>query len=288
VTDCPSDPVSFPACRGRRVAAGFDGGAVTSDGGVLPLRQADRRRGLTAATAWRPRDPRQRGKRRHSVVDMVLQRVFGIAPGYEDLNDHADLRHDPGLQTAPRRDRAQAIHAVLVARFPRSPKGFFQGPPEEIVLDMDATDDAVPGPRATAGGPTRSACTLLDIIRRLSLKGTRMARAPCATIPPEDRCRDHPQYPAGALPPVVGLSRAGPLPSGRRTAHTPPEEDPGPPRRAPVAFPEATHAFDANANTINPLRTTIAQTSGWGRRIRTPRTEFFVRKRAETGIGPSA
>ena len=52
---------------------------------------------------------------------------------------------------------------------------------------MDATDDAVPGPRATAGGPTRSTCTLLNIIRRLSRKGTRMARAQCATIPPEDR-----------------------------------------------------------------------------------------------------
>ena len=133
---------------------------MTSNGGALLLRQADRRLGLTAAVARRLGDPRQRGKLRHSVVDMVRQRVFGIALGYEDLNDHADLRHDPGLQTAAGRDRslasaptlcrfenragrgsAWAIHEVLVETFIAA----FEEPPEEIVLDMDATDDAVHG-----------------------------------------------------------------------------------------------------------------------------------------------
>ena len=88
---------AFPPCRGRRVEAGFDGGAVTSNGGALLLREADRRLGLTAAVTRRLGDPRQRGKRRQGVVDKVRQRVFGIALGYEDLNDHADLRHDFGL-----------------------------------------------------------------------------------------------------------------------------------------------------------------------------------------------
>ena len=160
MTDCSSDRLSFPACRGRLVEAGFDGGWVTSNGGVLLLAQADRRLGLTAAVARRLGDPRQRGKRRHRVVDMVRQRVFGIALGYEDLNDHADLRHDPGLQTATGRDRALAsaptlcrfenraerrwawaVHEVLVESFIAA----FAHPPEEIVLDIDATDDAVHG-----------------------------------------------------------------------------------------------------------------------------------------------
>ncbi len=160
MTDCSSGRLSFPACRGRRVEACFDGGAVTSNGGALLLAQADRRLGLTAAVARRLGDPRQRGKRRHRVVDMVRQRVFGIALGYEDLNDHADLRHDLGFQTATGRDRALAsaptlcrfenraerrwawaVHEVLVESFITA----FAQPPEEIVLDIDATDDAVHG-----------------------------------------------------------------------------------------------------------------------------------------------
>ena len=163
MTDCNSGRLSFPACRGRRVEAGFDGGEVTSNGGALLLRQADRRLGLTAAVARRLGDPRQRGKLRHGVADLLRQRVFGIALGYEDLNDHAALRHDLALQTAAGRDRAlasaatpcrfenraergwachpSAVHEVLAAAFIAS----FERPPEEIVLDIDATDDAVHG-----------------------------------------------------------------------------------------------------------------------------------------------
>jgi len=113
-----------------------------------------------AAVARRLGDPRQRGKLRHGVADLLRQRVFGIVLGYEDLNDHADLRHDLGLQAATGRDRALAsaptlcrfenradqrwawaVHAVLVETFIAA----FETPPEEIVLDVDATDDAVHG-----------------------------------------------------------------------------------------------------------------------------------------------
>ena len=160
MTDCTRARIRFPACRGRRVEAGFDGGAVTSNGGALLLGEADRRLGLTAAVARRLGDRRQRGKLRHGVADLLRQRVYGIALGYEDLNDHADLRHDLGLQTAAGRDRslasaptlcrfenraergwAWAVHAVLVESFIAS----FARPPQEIVLDIDATDDAVHG-----------------------------------------------------------------------------------------------------------------------------------------------
>lgn len=160
MTNCTSQPVLFPACRKRRVEARFDGGDVTSNGGALLLRQVDRQLGLTAAVARGFADGRQRGKVKHSVAGMLRQRVFGIAQGYEDLNDHGALRHDLAMQTAAERDgplasaptlcrfenRATAhwvwaIHRVLVETFIAS----FDAPPDEIVLDMDATDDAVHG-----------------------------------------------------------------------------------------------------------------------------------------------
>ena len=160
MTNCTSERIEFPACRKRRVEAAFDGGDVTSNGGVLLLRQADRLLGLTTSVARRLLDGRQRGKVRHRLVDMLRQRVFAIALGYEDLNDHDALRHDVALQTAVDRDAPLAsapslcrfenraepwwawlIHQVLVEVFIAS----FDAPPEEIVLDVDATDDAVHG-----------------------------------------------------------------------------------------------------------------------------------------------
>ena len=160
MTNCTSTGIEFPACRKRRVEASFDGGEVTSNGGAPLLRSADRLLGLTAAVARGLEDGRQRGKVRHRLVDMLRQRVFGIALGYEDLNDHDALRHDLALQTAADRDRALAsaptlsrfenaagehwawvIHEVMMEVFMAS----FDRPPEEIVLDMDATDDAVHG-----------------------------------------------------------------------------------------------------------------------------------------------
>lgn len=160
MTNCTSEAIQFPACRKRRVEAGFDGGEVTSNGGVLLLRQADRLVGLTGQVARGLADERQPGKVRHRLIDMLRQRVFGIALGYEDVNDHAALRHDLAVQTAAERDAALAspstlsrfenradrqsawrIHEVLVDRFIAS----HARPPEEIVLDFDATDDAVHG-----------------------------------------------------------------------------------------------------------------------------------------------
>ena len=160
MADCTPEAVLFPACRRRQIEARFDGGDVTSNGGVLLLRQADRVLGLTAAVARGLADDRQRGKVRHRFVDMVRQRVFGIGLGYEDLNDHDGLRHDLAVQTAAERDgvlasaptlcrfenRAErswawSIHEVLVETYIAS----FETPPEEIVLDVDATDDTVHG-----------------------------------------------------------------------------------------------------------------------------------------------
>jgi hypothetical protein len=150
----------FPSCRKRRVAAEFSGGEVTSNGGVLLLRQADRLLGLSASVARRLIDARQPGKVAHRLETMLRQRVYGLALGYEDVNDHAALRHDLAVQTAAERDRALAspstlsrfenaadrswawsVHEALVENFIASRAA----PPEELVLDFDATDDAVHG-----------------------------------------------------------------------------------------------------------------------------------------------
>ena len=113
MTNCTSSSLEFPACRKRRVAADFSGGDITSNGGVLLLRQADRLSGLTASVARRLIDARQRGKVEHRFVAMLRQRVFGLALGYEDVNDHAALRHDLALQTAAERDCALASPSTL-------------------------------------------------------------------------------------------------------------------------------------------------------------------------------
>jgi hypothetical protein len=142
------------------VEAHFGGGAVSSDGGVLLLRQVDRRLGLTARVAAALGDERRAASCAHHVLGLLRQRVYALALGYEDLNDHATLRADPGLQTAVERDAplassptlcrwenradretAWAVHRVLVERFIAS----YQRPPRHLILDFDATDDAVHG-----------------------------------------------------------------------------------------------------------------------------------------------
>ena len=87
----------FPAVEGRRVVASFDGGAITSDAGALLLGQTDRAIRLTERFAACFADRRTAGLVEHQVETMVMQRVVGIALGYEDLNDHDELRRDPVL-----------------------------------------------------------------------------------------------------------------------------------------------------------------------------------------------
>ena len=100
MTDCNPEPIRFPSCKGRLVEASFSGGAVTSDGGAVLPRQADRIPGLTDRAAQALTDTRRQASCRHSLPTMVRQRVYALALGYEDLNDHEELRLDPALQTA--------------------------------------------------------------------------------------------------------------------------------------------------------------------------------------------
>jgi hypothetical protein len=160
MTDCTQELFQFPSFDRRKIEASFTGGEVSSDGGVMLLRQADRRLGLTAALDAVLADPRNPHFIIHRQVDLLRQRVYGLALGYEDLNDHATLRRDPAWQTALERDeelassptlcrlenrvKRQAVvafHRVLVEKFIAS----FSQAPTELILDFDATDDRVHG-----------------------------------------------------------------------------------------------------------------------------------------------
>ncbi len=160
MTECTQGWFAFPAVKCRQVEADFSGGDITSDGGLLLLRQADRRLGLLRAVDAVLSDPRDARYVQHAQLALLRQRVYALCQGYEDLNDHDSLRRDLAFQTAVERDQALgssptlcrlenradrtaavAIHQVLVEQFIAS----FTEPPEELILDFDATDDRVHG-----------------------------------------------------------------------------------------------------------------------------------------------
>ena len=174
-TECSAERFDFGVVEGRAVDAAFDAGLVTSDAGGLLLGATDRAIGLLDRFAACFRDYRDQDRVEHSVATLIGQRVFGIALGYEDLNDHDQLRNDPlfgvlaGKLTAKRSDcaavagkstlnrlelsRAQptryhkiacdeaAIEALPVTLFLEA----HQRPPKQIILDLDATDDPLHG-----------------------------------------------------------------------------------------------------------------------------------------------
>lgn len=160
MTNCTQEMLHFPSFRRQKVEVNFNGGAVTSDGGVLLLREIDRRLKLTPRLSQVIPDPRDPGFIIHPQLALLKQRIYGLALGYEDLNDHTHLRRDPALQTAVERSGVLAssstlcrlenrsgrslafnMHRVLVETFIES----FDQAPHELILDFDATDDPVHG-----------------------------------------------------------------------------------------------------------------------------------------------
>ncbi|MDB6064381.1 MAG: transposase family protein [Pedosphaera sp.] len=99
-TDCKEQPLLFQDLGSRQVVADFSGGTLSSDGGVLLLRQVDAHLGLTRSLAQCFSDARQQVYVDHSVQQLLAQRLYGLALGYEDLNDHERLRLDPLLAAA--------------------------------------------------------------------------------------------------------------------------------------------------------------------------------------------
>jgi Transposase DDE domain group 1 len=152
---CTKNRIDFGRFGRRVIEADFGGGDLSSDGGLLLLRQVDGHLGLSRAAAAAIPDPRDPERIRHGLRDLLAQRLYGLCCGYEDLNDHKTLRDDVLMQTAVGRDealasaptfsrlenratRAQAwaLHGVLVDQFIAS----HDQAPEELVLDIDASD----------------------------------------------------------------------------------------------------------------------------------------------------
>ena len=107
-TECGAEPSLFGPVEGRLVVAAFDGGALTSDAGGLLLGAADRSLDMVRRLAGCFGDARDPRFVEHSLATLVGQRVFAIALGYEDLNDHDELRHDPVLAVLAGNPRVQA------------------------------------------------------------------------------------------------------------------------------------------------------------------------------------
>ncbi len=187
-TQCHSNndqlELKFQGLDSRKVISKFDGGYVTSDGGALLLREVEARTGIISELAGCFEDYRNPNRIEHTVEELVAQRVYGLALGYEDLNDHDRLRADPMLAIAvgkkdptgksrqSERDRGYALagkstlnrlelSSEKVDRYKRTPIAVdkirealvnsfiriteLKGVPRELILDPDATDDQIHG-----------------------------------------------------------------------------------------------------------------------------------------------
>ena len=184
-TECNQESFSFHPLFQRQVRGQFDGGAITSDGGGLLLREVEQRTKIIAQFAACFTDHRKGDRVEHTVRELVAQRVYGLALGYEDLNDHDQLREDPllavlaekqdptGESRARQRDRGKALAGKSTLnrleltgevvpenerykKIEMKPEAvdrmlvnvFLQAheeAPAEIVLDLDATDDPLHG-----------------------------------------------------------------------------------------------------------------------------------------------
>jgi hypothetical protein len=184
-TQCTQQTFEFQGLGRREVVARFDGGPITSDAGGLLLREVEQRTGIIGQLAGCFTDHRDEELIEHTVEELLRQRVFGLALGYEDLNDHDQLRHDPLLATlvgkqdptggdrlrkrdqgkalagrntlnrlelTPRRADASSRYKKIVADSCQIESLFVdvflklhQRPPKRIVLDLDATDDPLHG-----------------------------------------------------------------------------------------------------------------------------------------------
>jgi hypothetical protein len=174
-TECSSERFDFGLVGRREIVGSFEGGAITSDAGALLLGTTDRMIGLLDRLAACFTDYRRPELIEHRVATLVGQRVFGIALGYEDLNDHDELRRDPVIAVLAGKLEAGRANCAPVAGKPtlnrlelsrETPTRYhkiasdpnaieslfftlfleaYKTPPEEIILDIDATDDPLHG-----------------------------------------------------------------------------------------------------------------------------------------------
>jgi hypothetical protein len=174
MTECTQRGFAFEGHFSRRVVAEFSGDRLTTEGGALLLRQADRKIGLLRRVADCFSDTRQAERVEHELPEMLAQRIYGLALGYEDLNDHEQLRNDPLLALlAGKREIEQPLAGKsTLNRLELTPSGsplteryhkigyspaaidellvkiFLEAharAPKQIVLDLDATDTPLHG-----------------------------------------------------------------------------------------------------------------------------------------------
>ena len=160
MTNCKSQTALFPALKSRKIDFDFEGGDITSDAGSLLVRQADRKIGLTRDLNKLIQDPRRQESCVHTQHELLKQRIYGLALGYEDLNDHNTLRNDLAFQTSVETDKALASSPTLCRLENRSDRkaatdivklmvekfiASFKSKPTRLVLDFDATDDPTHG-----------------------------------------------------------------------------------------------------------------------------------------------
>jgi len=152
---CTTTSLKFGRLGRRKIEANFEGGDISSDGGLMLLREVDRKIKLSKAMAEAIHDPRDPLRIKHTMEDLISQRLLALASGYEDLNDHGQLRKDILMQTALGRDEDLAssptlsrletrairsdiinLNRVLVEQFITNQKTT----PEELILDIDTSD----------------------------------------------------------------------------------------------------------------------------------------------------
>ena len=152
--------IEFQALNRKIIQREFSGGDITSDAGVMLLRAADKKLGLIESINKIINDPRNPKWIQHSQLSLLRQRIYSIALGYEDLNDHTQLRNDIAFQATVNEEKTLAsqstlcrlenrieskeiamMHEVLIETFINS----FTSIPKELILDFDATDDPTHG-----------------------------------------------------------------------------------------------------------------------------------------------
>jgi Transposase DDE domain group 1 len=157
MTNCNKYPIVFSSLKNKKIVGNFQGGDITSDTGVLFLREIDKKINLTQnlSKIFDQEEGRQKAKVIHNPMDMLRQRIYSLALGYEDLNDHRHLRKDKAFQIAVEKsdnlaspstlcrfenkfDRklAIAMHQEMLNQFVKS----FKEKPKELILDFDSTD----------------------------------------------------------------------------------------------------------------------------------------------------
>ena len=160
MTNCTAKQIEFSPLKQKKITANFAGGYITSDAGVILLREIDKKLKFTENLSKLMPDQRDQSYCDHSILTMLRQRIYGLALGYEDLNDHDYLRKDIAMQTAVEQEGLLAskstlsrfensidrkviieINKLLVETFIKS----FTKPPKQLILDFDTTDDLIYG-----------------------------------------------------------------------------------------------------------------------------------------------